>query len=476
MSMHVRSTAVPQRLARPGPFGLEGPFRLLVVCLVGTLFSSSYNTMLNVALPQIGQRFGADLTLVQWVVLSYLLITSSTIVISGRLGDLFGARRIYRVGLMVFGLGGLACALAPSLPALLVLRPLQALGASLYIVSVPTILTEAFPDRQRGQIMGLYSMAAYGGISAGPVLGGLVTEWFGWRGVFALAAPVAVATLWLVWHHMPLDRSHDRAGGFDLLGSLAFIGTIAPLLLALTRVQQWGLTSPAVLGLLTLGALAGAVFLLAERRAAAPLVDLQIFSRRYLALSALAAVAQYMALQSVVFLMPFYLVQARGLSPSTAGLLLTAQPICMIVLGPLVGLLTDRAGSALPGTIGAALVAGALLLLAQVGADTSFVYLAASLAVVGAGAAFGNVANNTAMMGAVPPSRRGMASGTIGTARYMGQALGVALASTLFALAAGAQVGPSSWPGFAAAFLAMSGVATLSAACSAARGQRPSFG
>ena len=458
---------------RQGPLGLEGPVPLLAACLIGAFTSSSYNTMVNVALPEIGQVFVADLTVVQWVVLIYLLTTSSTIVISGRIGDLFGARRLYKLGLAVFALGGLACAAAPALPVLLAARPLQAIGASMFVVSVPAILTEVFPDRQRGRVMGFYSTAVFVGLSTGPLLGGVLTQVFGWRSVFLGSVLVALTSLYLAWRFVPADQRRRAGGGFDLAGSLAYVGTLVPLLLALSRAQQWGLTAAPVLGLVALGLISGAVLVAVERRAAAPVLDLSLLTGRYFGLSALASFTMFIAYYPVVFLMPFYLVQARGIPPGLAGLLLGSLPVAMAAVAAPAGLLCDRLGAAVPATLGAALIGTSLLLLAQLGPDTSYLFIILSVAVVGAGAGFGDVANNTAMMGAVPPSRRGMASGVVGTTRYVGQSTGVALASAIFAAAAGVEVGPSSMGGFTAAFLSLTAVAGLSAVASLARGRMP---
>lgn len=461
------------RAIRSGLLALEGPLPLLFSCLVGATTSSLYNTMVSVALPDMARVFDLDLTIVQWVLLVYLLTNSSTIAISGRLADLFGTRRIYRLGLMVFCLGGIACAAAPSFPVLVGSRIVQAFGTGMFVVSVPAIVTAAFPDRQRGRVLGLYGTAVYLGQSIGPLLGGLLTEVSGWRGVFAGTVLIAAVALALAYRYVPVERARGQPRGFDLPGSLTYITTLVPILLALSRAQQWGGTSAAVLGLLALGAGSAALFLLVEWRATSPVVDLRLFSSRYFALSAVAVVTMFVSQYPVVFLMPFYLVQARGISPGMAGLLLTALPVSMVLVAPLAGMLSDRLGPTIPAAVGVGTVGLALVLLAQLGPASSYLYIVLSLALIGVGTGLGDIANNSAIMGAVSPSQRGMASGTIGTSRYIGQALGVAIASAVFTLRAG-QDGPSgSWSGFTAAFLTMSFVAAVSASISLGRGLGP---
>jgi DHA2 family multidrug resistance protein-like MFS transporter len=191
--------------------------------------------------------------------------------------------------------------------------------------------------------------------------------------------------------------------------------------------------------------------------------------------STLALVTQSIATFPPLFLMPFYLVDARGLSLGTAGAIISALPICMVLSAPLAGVLSDRFGSAAVATAGMLLVGGSLLALAQFGPDTAYVQVAASLAGVGAGAAMGNAANAAALMSAVPASRRGMASGTLGTARYIGQSVGVALTSSVITLTVGGAEGPSSLPGFGLAFLTLTLSASISAGLSAVRGEQPRF-
>lgn len=469
--MTLSPLASSESLPRPGLFGLQGPMPLLVACLLGAFASSSYNSMVNVALPSVGRGFGVDLSEVQWIVLVYLLANSSSIFIAGRLSDMFGSGRTYRVGLAIFTLGGLACALAPGLSIQLVTRPLQAIGTGLYIAAIPAMLTEAFPDRQRGKVIGLYSTAVYVGLTAGPMLGGVLTDLFDWRAVFWATVVVGGCAFFLAWRHVPLDRGKDPSTHFDVAGSVVYVFILLPILLALSRARQWGPTSPAVLGLLATGVLAAVVFVRIERRSPAPVIDLRLFASRYFSSTALAQVMMFIGMYSVNFLMPFYLVQARGFSASVAGLLVSAESISMVLVAPLVGALSDRLGPRAPATFGALLLGCALFLLAQLGATTPLWYVIVILALVGAGAGFSDVANATAIMGSVPPERRGMASATSATVRYVGQSMGVAVSGSIFALTVGPDVGPESWAGFTAAFMAVALAALVSAALSFWRGQ-----
>lgn len=454
---------------------LQGPVGLLVAVLVGPLMASAYSTMVSVALPRISAQFGADVAVVQWVVLTYLLANSATLMIAGRLGDLLGAARMYRAGLALFVVGGLACAVAPSLPALLMARPVQALGASLFVGVAPALLAGAFPE-QRGRVLGLSATATYAGLSLGPLLGGALTEWFDWRAIFVAVLPLGGLALWLAWRWVPVPvgAAPARTVHFDWWGSLAYAAMLAPTLLALTELPARGSTSPMVLGLFALSAAAAVGFIWAERHTAAPVVDLKLFGSRYFALTSLAKTSLFVAMFPTFFLLiPFYLSQVRGLGPGAVGLVLGVQFVAMAVAGPIAGNVTDRMGSTWPATLGMVLMAGVLFTLAQIGPLAPYAVIVLLLALLGTGGAFAEVANTTALMGAVPPARRGMASGTVGTTRFVGQALGLALASSLFA-AAGGRTDPSgSWLPYGTTFLVLCAVAVGAALLSLVRGPAP---
>jgi EmrB/QacA subfamily drug resistance transporter len=440
---------------------------------VGTFMSALDGSVVNTILPIVRDAFSSDIATVEWVVTVYLLVVSGLLLSFGRLGDLRGHKIMYVSGFVAFVGSSALCGLAPSVESLIVFRGIQALGAAMLFANGPAILTGNFPAAQRGQALGLQATMTYLGLTVGPALGGFLADRLGWRSVFYINVPVGVLALVLSARFIPRDRPEERKGRFDLAGAAAFLLGLVALLLALNQGHDWGWTSSPILGL-TLGAAAFVVvFIAIERRVASPMLDLSLFTSRLFSASSASAVLNYVCLYSITFLMPFYLIQGRGLSPAHAGLILTAQPLVMAVAAPLSGTLSDRIGSRLLSAAGMAVLGVGLLLLSRLGPASPFGQVAGSLTVVGLGIGIFISPNTSALMGSAPRNRQGIAAGVLATARNVGMVLGVGLAGAIFTtvVARGPAGDPASL--FAAvriAFMVAAGVAFVGAAVAAARG------
>ena len=432
--------AVLSHLAtEPGKWGV-----LLAVGL-GTFMSALGESILATILPAIQASFSSNVAAIEWVVTVYLLVVSGLLLTCGRLGDLYGQKRVYIIGLGVFMLGSVLCALAPSAPALIALRTLQALGAAALFANAPAILTRHFPARQRGQALGLQVTLTYLGLTLGPSLGGWLAHQAGWQSVFYLNLPLGLLAGWLSWRALPEEAPAQGRQGFHLAGALTLLGGLTVLLLGLNRGEAWGWTSSGVLSLLGIGVLLLSAFLAVEQRVAAPMVDLHLLAHPAFAAALISAVLNYMCIFSVVFLLPFYLIQGRGLSTAQAGLLLTAQPLVMALVAPWSGTLSDRIGSRRPATLGMAVLAAGLFLLARLGPASPLGTVAAGLALVGLGTGLFTSPNTSALMGAAPDTARGVAAALLATARHIGMGLGIALAGAIYTtvLAQEPGVGPT---------------------------------
>jgi EmrB/QacA subfamily drug resistance transporter len=380
---------------------------------------------------------------------------------------------MYVSGFAVFVGSSALCGLAPSVGSLVAFRAAQALGAAMLFANGPAILTGNFPAAQRGQALGLQATMTYLGLTAGPALGGFLAGRFGWRSVFYINVPVGALALALSARFIPRDRPGERSGRFDVAGAGAFLLSLMALLLALNQGHDWGWTSAPVLGLLAAAVAFGAVFVAIESRVASPMWDLRLFSSRIFSTSTASAVLNYICLYSIAFLMPFYLIQGRGLGPAQAGLILTAQPLVMAVAAPLSGTLSDRIGSQLLSTAGMAILGIGLLLLARLGSESSFGQVAGALVVVGIGIGIFISPNTSALMGAAPRNRQGIAAGVLATARNVGMVLGVGLAGAIFTtvVARGLAGDPASlFTAVRLSFVVAAGVGFLGAVVSAARG------
>ena len=404
---------------------------VLVAVGISTFMSALDSSVVNIVIPVIHREFAASVAAVEWVVIIYLLLVSGLLLTFGRLGDLYGHRRIFLSGFLIFVLSSMACGLAPSVGLLVLFRAVQAIGAAMLAANSPAILTKSFPAEQRGQALGMQATMTYLGLTVGPILGGWLATRFGWRAVFYINVPVGILALLAGFLFVPRD-SGEGAEPFDLRGAALFISGLSALLLALNQGESWGWGSPAVLGLLVAAAALLALFLRLEAGARSPMLDLSLFRVRLFSASTLSALLNYICVFGIVFLMPFYLIQGRQMTPAQAGLVLSAQSLVMAVVAPLSGALSDRIGTRLPGTAGMAILALGMFLLSRLGEAATSWQAALALAVAGLGIGLFVSPNNSALMGSAPRERQGIAAGILATARSVGMVLGLGMAGAIF--------------------------------------------
>src|SRR2546423_5893760 len=393
-----------------GGAGVDRKWWVLLAVGVGTFMSALDGSVVNTVLPVMASSFGSDIATIQWVVTLYLLVVSGLLLSFGRLGDLRGHKVVYVTGFVVFVLGSALCGLAPTAGALIACRALQAIGAAMLFANSPAILTRNFPPAQRGQALGLRATLTYLGQMVGPFLGGWLAVQFSWRAVFYINVPVGLLALLLSLRFIPRDAPVDNAEQFDLAGALTFMVGLVALLLGLNQGHALGWVSPPILALLALAGLVLATFVVVERRVPYPMLDLGLFRRRLFSAAAASAVLNFICVYGILFLLPFYLIQGRDLSPAQAGLLLTMQPLVMIVVAPLSGTLSDRIGSRLPATLGMAILAVALFLLSRLGPHSSVGDVIVPLAIAGLGTGIFISPTNSALMGSGPRHPHGIAA------------------------------------------------------------------
>ena len=404
---------------------------VLVAVGTGTFMSALDGSVVNAILPVLREELHADIATAEWVVTVYLLVVSGLLLGFGRLGDLRGHKGVYLWGVGGFVASSALCGLAPTAGWLIAFRALQAISASMQFANSPAILTKTFPPSQRGQALGLQAVMTYLGLTAGPSLGGFLAQHLSWRAVFYINVPVGAVALLLSHRHIVRDVPEHVDPGFDWAGAATFFAGLLALLLGLNQGHAWGWSSPATLGLIAAAALLLAVFLRVERRSRRPMLDLSLFSVPAFAGATAAAIVNYVCVYGILFLVPFYLIEGRGLPPARAGLLLTAQPLVMMFVAPLAGTVSDRIGTRIPAMAGMALLALGLFLLSRLGASTPLSRVALDLAVCGLGTGIFIAPNNSALMGAAPPHRQGIAAGVLATARNAGMVLGVGLTGAI---------------------------------------------
>ena len=445
----------------------------LAVVGSGTFMAALDGSVVNIALPVVRQTTHASISTVEWVILAYYIVISSSLLVFGRLSDLYGKRFIYMAGQGVFMLGSLGCGLAGRIELLIFARVVQAVGAAMMIALSPSILISAFPASERGRALGMQATVTYLGLSIGPALGGFLTQHFGWPSIFFVNVPVGLCALGVAHKVLRADRQvADQP--FDPGGALAMAVGLAALLFVLSKGGDLGWGHPGIAGLAALAVVAIASFVAIERRSAHPALDFSLFMNRTFSASVLAAYLCYVSTAAVSFLMPFYLLSAAGYTASQAGLMLMAVPLAMLAVTGPSGVLSDKIGARMPATLGMALMASGIAMLGSLRLGHPPGHIVAGLALAGLGAGLFTSPNNSAIMGSVPKNRQGVAGAILGTARTIGFASGVAVAGLIFMAAGGKGTPAEVACAVRVGLRATASVALVGAICSAMRGSSAS--
>ena len=404
---------------------------LVAICL-GAFMLLIDVSIVNVALPKMSHDLHSSFTSLQWVVDMYALVLASLLLAVGSIGDRIGHLRMYVAGLVLFALASLACGLSPNVAALITARAVQGLGAAAMFNSTTSLLNSTYQGRDRGTAYGIWGAVNGSAAALGPVLGGLLTEQFGWRSIFLVNLPVAV--IGVVMARRVLNESRNPvASRLDYGGALSFTAAAGAVTYALIESDDKGWGSSTVLGLLGFSVVALLVFLLIERKVAAPLLDLSLFRRpTFLGLMIAALVFPAAAFSHLTYT-SLWLQSVLGLSPIEAGLVVSPLALAAFVVSGAGGKLLHKLAPQLAIGGGLIFVGIGTLLLMVVSADSSWTALMAGLVISGVGVGMVSPILMSATMSAVPRERAGMGSGAVNTFRQLGYALGIAVLGTVFA-------------------------------------------
>jgi len=418
-------------------FSGTGKWRALATVALGTMMATMDASITNIAFPELTAVFTTDITKVVWVTLAFLLVCTSLMLVVGKIGDSMGRKTIYAVGMFVFTAGLLLCSVSDSIGQLIMSRAFQGLGAAMTIACGPAIITESFPAREIGKGLGLLGASVSLGFIAGPIIGGLLLNWVGWRSIFYVRAPVTLLTAFMALLLLPGVARGRGALRLDLKGTFVSSTSLFCLVFAVSQIKEFGLQSPVFLGLIGAAIIGFALFIRIERRAADPVVDLAVFKSYTFTGSIASLFLLFVAAPGYILIMPFYLIQALHMSPAEAGLLMTVNAAVTLVVSPVSGIVSDRIGRAWLATTGAVLMVLAFVCMRGFDLTTGATTIIPVLILMGLGVGTFTTPNNSAIMGSVPKERIGTASALIATLRQVGISVGMACVGTLFSLSRG---------------------------------------
>ncbi|MCU0236941.1 MAG: MFS transporter [Acidobacteria bacterium] len=417
----------------------------LLVTTLSSLLTPMMASAINVALPAIGREFAMNAVTLGWVASAYLLAAAVFLLPFGRLADIVGRKKVFAMGTAVFSLASLLAALAPNAVSFLCFRVLQGTGGAMIFGTGVAILTSVFPPQRRGWVLGINVGATYTGLSLGPFVGGLLTQYLGWRWVFLLNVPLGMLVLAAVRLRMHQEWADCRGEPFDWPGSLGYMLMLTAFMLGFTWLPGWRGAA-----MLLSAAAAFPLFIWWESRSTNPIFQARLArGNMVFAFSNLAALVNYSATFAIGFLLSLYLQFIKGFTPRGAGLVLVAQPVVMALFSPLAGRLSDRLEPRVVASLGMGLCAAGLLAFSWLGQASSLLAITANLMLVGLGFALFSSPNSNAVMGAVERRQYGVASATLATMRMVGQMMSMGIATLVFSLFIGkARIVPGNYPLF----------------------------
>lgn len=472
-------TAAPAE-ANTKPFTLERPIKWALGGLsLSMLLSSLATSIANVGLPTFAQAFGATFQAVQWVVIAYLLAVTSLIVSIGRLGDMFGRRRLLLAGILTFSVASVFCGVAPTLSLLIAARALQGLGAAAMMALTIAFVGEIVPKAQTGRAMGLLGTMSAIGTALGPSLGGLLIAASGWRTIFLINAPLGCAAAFLVYRYLPKDRENSAGSPrrFDAAGTILLALALGAYALAMTTGR--GHFGSSNVALVAIAVATAGLFILVESKVAAPLIQLAVLRDRALRGGLVASGLVSTVMMTTLVVGPFYLSRALGLKSATVGMVMSLGPLISALTGVPAGRIADRWGANRLTMIGLGGIATGTTILSWLSPNFGVGGYIAPIVITTVGYALFQTANNTAVMRNISADQRGVISGLLNLSRNLGLISGASVLGAVFAFASGTSDITSAEPaavatGMRAAFGVAGLLAVVALAATGSESQRPS--
>jgi len=390
------------------------------------------NTVVNVALPSIQKDLGASISGLEWTINGYTLSFAVLLATGGRLGDIFGRRRMFLTGVIIFALSSATAGLAPDSTSLVISRVVQGVGAALMMPGTLSIITDAFPAHERGKAMGTWAGVSALALAIGPVLGGFLTEHVSWRAIFYLNVPVAIGAVLATLFAVRESRDTTVGREVDYAGVAVLTAGLTALVLALVQGNSWGWGSSLTVGLLIAAALALPAFVFVENRVKAPMIQFDLLSDRNFLGAVVVALVISFAMLGVFFFLALYMQDILGYSPLEAGVRFLPSTLMIVGVAPVAGRLSDRFGPRWLIVGGLTLVAASLFSFSGIAVHSSYLELLPGFMLLGIGIAMTMSPMTSTAMNAVAVEKAGVASGVLSMFRMVGGSLGVAVTGAIF--------------------------------------------
>ncbi len=389
-------------------------------------------SIVNISFPRLTQVFDTEPSVVLWVSVAYLLVSVSLVFIFGKIGDYYGRKKVYTLGFAVFTVGLILCTFAQTIVQLILARVVQAVGAAMTMALGTAIVTAVFPPQERGKALGISGATVSAGFLSGPVLGGVLVDLFDWQAIFYVTIPVALIGMVMAIICLKEQKVSEGKFKFDWWGAVTLSAGLAFLLLFFNLGGKTSFSEPEVVAFGTAAIILLAVFIIVERKAAQPILDLKLFRNRLFAAGNISLLIMFLALSANTLLMPFYLIDGLEYDASEAGLLFASVSVSALVVGPISGWLSDKIGYRLLCTAGITLMAVGIFWLSRLGINANMTDILPRLVLIGVGSGLFSSPNNSSIMGSVPWDKLSTGSALIATVRQVGMSSGIAIAGAIF--------------------------------------------
>jgi EmrB/QacA subfamily drug resistance transporter len=402
----------------------------LLVTTVGAFLNPFMSSAINIALPSIGDELAMNAILLSWVATAFLLAATMFLVPLGRIADIYGRKRIFTYGMIIYTAASALSAISTSGTMLIAFRILQGIGGAMIYSTAVAILISVFPPEDRGRVLGINVAAVYAGLSIGPFVGGLLTQYLGWRSIFWVNVPLGLLMLALTFWKLKGEWAEAKGEKFDIVGSIIYSLMLVAIMYGFTMLP--GLPGA---GLILAGALGIVAFVKWETKVKSPVLDIRLFrNNTVFALSNVAALINYSATFAVSFLLSLYLQYIKGLSPQNAGLVLVAAPLMQAIFSPLAGRLSDKIEPRIVASAGMVLTVIGLIFFIFLDQTTSLWFIIVGLIILGFGFALFSSPNTNAVMSSADKKFYGVASATLSTMRQLGMMFSMGMVMVIFAI------------------------------------------